>query len=161
MSNCAICGEVCPKPLFKRNWPNERKYCSSKCSKTAYRQKHPSVDKQSKEKWLENNPEKRKQSSAAYQKKNRAYYAQYSSLYMRKRMQAQLKSLTEWDLFYMTEFYDIAKKRGLEVDHIVPLTHKDVCGLHVPWNLQMLTRTQNARKSNRLLDEDVVAIFKD
>lgn len=161
MSKCIICSSDCPKPLYKREWTKERKYCSSKCSKTAYRSNHKEKDKLSKDRWLENNPDKRKQSSATYQKKNREYYAQYSSLYMRKRMKAQLKSLTEWDLFYMTEFYDIAKKRGLEVDHIVPLTHQNVCGLHVPWNLQMLTRAQNARKSNRFLDEDVVAIFKD
>jgi hypothetical protein len=33
-------------------------------------------------------------------------------------------------------------------DHIVPITHPDVCGLNVPWNLQVITRAQNAAKSN-------------
>lgn len=35
-----------------------------------------------------------------------------------------------------------------EVDHVIPLTHPLVCGLHVPSNLQILPRRDNAAKSN-------------
>lgn len=34
------------------------------------------------------------------------------------------------------------------VDHIVPLNHPRVCGLHVAWNLEAVPYARNARKSN-------------
>jgi 5-methylcytosine-specific restriction endonuclease McrA len=35
-----------------------------------------------------------------------------------------------------------------QVDHIIPLNHPDVCGLHVSWNMDILTAEDNVRKSN-------------
>ena len=38
---------------------------------------------------------------------------------------------------------------GFVVDHIIPITNKNVCGLHVPWNFQYLTWTNNSKKNNK------------
>lgn len=35
------------------------------------------------------------------------------------------------------------------VDHIVPLIHPLVCGLHVHWNMRLMPLTENIRKANR------------
>ena len=37
------------------------------------------------------------------------------------------------------------------VDHIIPLINPEVCGLHVPWNLRVITQEENLKKSNKLI----------
>jgi hypothetical protein len=35
------------------------------------------------------------------------------------------------------------------VDHIVPITHKLVCGLNIPQNMRIITQGENAKRGNR------------
>ena len=60
----------------------------------------------------------------------------------------------------LAAFY-VACPDGKEVDHIVPLKGlidgRPVSGLHVHWNLQYLTPTQNRKKKNRIRESDIPA----
>lgn len=49
---------------------------------------------------------------------------------------------------------EITKETGIphEVDHIVPIQGETVCGLHCLANLQIITKTENVRKSNKFTD---------
>lgn len=72
-----------------------------------------------------------------------------------KLLQATPKWLTKEDYKAIECKYSVAdmlSKYGNEkhaVDHIVPLQGKTVCGLHVPWNLQVITVEDNLKKGNK------------
>lgn len=82
-----------------------------------------------------------------------------AAAYATKRHAAKLQRTPRWltrDQFKEIEQVykaasDRSKETGIEmhVDHIVPLRGKNVSGLHVPWNLQILTKAENSRKGNR------------
>ena len=58
-----------------------------------------------------------------------------------------------FDVYLETSIKSAESGEKYEVDHIIPITSNIVCGLHVPWNLQILTQTENRQKSNKLLEE--------
>ena len=72
------------------------------------------------------------------------------------KLQATPKWLTDSQLLEIEAIYieaaRLTKETGIphHVDHVIPLQNKDVCGLHVPWNLQILTAAENIAKSNKL-----------
>ena len=53
------------------------------------------------------------------------------------------------DLYWLCADICLTTGEPYHVDHIIPLKGKNVCGLHVPWNLQILPADMNLIKSNK------------
>jgi 5-methylcytosine-specific restriction endonuclease McrA len=63
---------------------------------------------------------------------------------------------------YRQSMYLRRKGMQVNVDHIVPIYNKRVCGLHVSWNLQIITQADNAAKGNRIdLDFESMRLFQE
>jgi 5-methylcytosine-specific restriction endonuclease McrA len=85
----------------------------------------------------------------------------------RKHRVATPPWLTTKQKLEMRSIYQIAitmtKTTGEKyvVDHIWPLRSDFVCGLHVPWNLRVITQAENLAKSNTLPgDNEALAFLK-
>jgi hypothetical protein len=103
------------------------------------------------------NRDKRLQQVKEWALNNRGKANANKKAYKASKTRACPAWLTEDDHWLMQEAYELAQLRTKmfgfpwHVDHIVPLRGKDVSGLHVPWNLQVIPGSENITKSNKFL----------
>lgn len=101
---------------------------------------------------LRENPEYRK---AEYQRDKERYAndeefrGKKITRVVERERQMQLRNLGGKFNNQIAKIYQEARNKGLTVDHIIPLNGKNVCGLHVPWNMQLLSKSENSSKGNK------------
>lgn len=111
--------------------------------------------------WAKNNPEKNRAQSSRWSKENNdkakaihkncrnkkpEHYRPKYAFSASKRKAALLQRTPFWvDMEAIKLVYKNCPS-GMAVDHIVPLQGKNVSGLHVHWNMQYLTKSENSRK---------------
>jgi 5-methylcytosine-specific restriction endonuclease McrA len=106
----------------------------------------------------------KRQYQQRYQKANPELYKVNTSFRRRRFREATPKWLSPEQKLEIKLQYRLAielsrrTKIRYVVDHVVPLQGETVCGLHVPWNLEVITQEQNLKKSNLLpTDEEALA----
>lgn len=94
--------------------------------------------------WKKNNPELNRMSNNAWKRRQKDACPDWLSEGDRKRI----------NNIYL-EAQKISKATGERyvVDHIVPIRSDIVCGLHVPWNLRVVSEEINSSKNNKLLHD--------
>ena len=124
------------------------------------------LNKKSRERYA-SNPENSRAAQAKYRASNlekvlacqrasaRKRRAQHSVVESRRRAKLRNACVSWADEFVIEEMFDLAARRtkatgfSWQVDHIVPLKSKFVCGLHVEGNLRVIPAVENFRKGNR------------
>lgn len=146
--SCAICNREKRAKYYNAN---PEKYRAER--KVAYRknaEKEKAVAKIRSAEWRKANPchEGSRLTKRRY-KKSSAGRA-LGSKYLAARRTGMKQAVPVWaDLTAIGDVYIEAQHMQMQVDHIVPLRNKLVCGLHVWDNLQLLDATANNRKGNR------------
>jgi hypothetical protein len=90
-----------------------------------------------------------------HKKNNPEYYNALNSVRKRRHREATPPWVTAEQKIAMRHIYleaqKLTKLTGVRyvVDHEVPLINDSVCGLHVPWNLRVITQEENLIKSNK------------
>ena len=167
--------------IFEGHWLTA--YCSDSCRqegkkliKIEFYARNTELSKARSKARYHSNKKEISVKNAAYRDKNKSEILKRKKIYkstttgraktnastMRRKVakiQAVPKWLTKTQLLEIKYFYKRSKELEHEtgikhnVDHIVPILSDLVCGLHVPWNLQILTKAENMKKSNKLILE--------
>lgn len=142
----------------ERALANVRKWQSENAERVALykrksREKNVEKERLNAREHYRKDPSRWRDAARRWEKKNPERTRWYVAARKARKRRATPPWLSDEDRNQMLSIYKQAVESGLTVDHIIPLRGIAVCGLHVPWNLQLLTKTENCRKNNRLSDD--------
>ncbi len=150
----------CCVDCMKEDWvaDNERRKAlpKSEASKAAGRRYYEKNKELVKAKASARPNEEKKLHKNKYKKENPEIYRVLGNVRRRRHREATPSWLTPEQKQDIKQLYieaqKITKLTGIryEVDHIIPLINDSVCGLHVPWNLQVIPKTDNLKKANKI-----------
>lgn len=150
MKVCSKCKESLPFTLFyKRSsrpsgLSSQCKKCSNEAtrlSRVKRRKSDPEFvqrERENSKRWTQENPDKYREYQRGYSASRKALKLRATPPWLTEDMKEETRTL----------YKQSGKDKSTEVDHIVPLKNPNVCGLHVPWNLRVISAEENRKKSN-------------
>ena len=136
----------------QRYYEKNKELCDAKVKES--HSKKPEYYTQKSLEWAKENRDR-------HLKNRRNHYARNSATEIERvhRRQGKIKqgniSMSQAEQAEVQGLYDFCKIfKGFEVDHIIPLNGKEVSGLHVLGNLQVLPISINRSKSNKYKEAD-------
>jgi len=162
MKTCTNCSKKKPLTAFGKHKSKKDglRYVCRECNNAAkrgYYAANRETFKTTNKRWVAENRSRVRKHNSTWERKNRPKM----NAKLARRRAGQLRATPAWltsiQLAQIQEFYEIADARTVQigvvhhVDHIHPLQGENFRGLHVPWNLQVLTAFDNVSKGNRLL----------
>jgi len=108
--------------------------------------------------WCQENPDKKQAATKSWIQDNYDKVLSYNALRRASKKQATLPGYLKEieEIYWLARDLRTITGENYHVDHIVPLKGKEVCGLHVPWNLQVLPADINLAKGNKILQKEMV-----
>lgn len=143
---CVICS--CEKRVeYFRKYPEMKKAANSRHYKKYKIRNNEAVNA-----WRAAHPEKHRAQAEEYRLANPAKARAKIAKRRARRISATPDWLTDEQHQEILAYYEDAQNRAGDwhVDHIIPLQGRNVSGLHVPWNLRVITAKANWSKGNRL-----------
>ena len=149
MKTCRACKRELPEENFGIKYKTYLQPDCKECKRVG--QKERTLKRQE---WVENNRDKVNNNASRWRKKFPERANVINSLNRSRKLQASIQE-DDWlnkqmiSVIYLLA-QTLSKECGepYEVDHIIPLCGKNVCGLHYWKNLQVIPQSENRRKSN-------------